>query len=264
MKQSDLLAAVAASVDAHSSTYTQASDAIWDHPEVNFHEDYSAEVIRAILRENGFSIEDRLGGMPNAFRAEYGSGKPVIAYLGEFDALSSLSQEAGCAAKKPITPGAPGHGCGHNLLGVGALGAAIALKEMIERGELSGTVFYFGTPAEETGSAKTFLARDGFFSGIDAMLTWHPWDYTGIWPGGSLANVNLCWVHKGGLATLECLKSVTVYAAEAMGLQDRIGTLEAGKDADIVVWDGNPMDYYGKPEIMLINGEQVSAELYVD
>jgi len=189
--------AVQASILAHSADYTAASDAIWEHPEVNFHEDYSAGVIRSMLEKNGFSITDRLGGMPNAFRAEFGSGKPVIAYLGEFDALSALSQKAGCAVKDPVTPGAPGHGCGHNLLGVGALGAAIAVKEMIARGELSGTVVYFGTPAEETGSAKTFLARDGFFDGIDAMLTWHPWDYTGIWPGGSLANVKMIFRFKG-------------------------------------------------------------------
>ena len=189
--------AVQASVLAHSTVYTAASDAIWEHPEVNFHEDFSAGVIRSILKENGFSVMDRLGSMPNAFRAEFGSGRPVIAYLGEFDALSALSQKAGCAVKEPVTLGAPGHGCGHNLLGVGALGAAIAVKEMIERGELSGTVVYFGTPAEETGSAKTFLARDGFFDGVDAMLTWHPWDYTGIWPGGSLANVKMIFRFKG-------------------------------------------------------------------
>ena len=189
--------AVTASVLAHSEAYTAASDAIWEHPEVNFHEDYSSEIIRSILRENGFTLTDNLGGLPNAFRAEFGCGKPVIAYLGEFDALSSLSQKADCAVKDPIVPGAPGHGCGHNLLGVGALGAAIAVKEMIARGELSGTVVYFGTPAEETGSAKTFLARDGFFDGIDAMLTWHPWDYTGIWPGGSLANVKMIFRFKG-------------------------------------------------------------------
>ena len=185
------------SVQAHSPAYIAASDDIWEHPEMNFHEDYSADVIRRMLREHGFSIEDRLGGLPNAFRAQYGSGSPVIAYLGEFDALSSLSQKAGCAVKDPVTPGAPGHGCGHNLLGVGALGAAIAVKEMIAAGKLSGTVVYFGTPAEETGSAKTFLARDGFFEGIDAMLTWHPWDYTGIWPGGSLANVKMIFRFKG-------------------------------------------------------------------
>jgi len=197
MHASDIKNAVKASILAHSAVYTAASDAIWDHPEVNFHEDFSAGVIRSMLEESGFSITDRLGGMPNAFRAEYGSGRPVIAYLGEFDALSALSQKAGCALKDPVTPGAPGHGCGHNLLGVGALGAAIAVKEMIARGELSGTVVYFGTPAEETGSAKTFLARDGFFDGIDAILTWHPWDYTGIWPGGSLANVKMIFRFKG-------------------------------------------------------------------
>ncbi len=185
------------SVIRHSDIYTAASDDIWDHPEMNFHEDYSAGVIRSILLNNGFSLTENLGGMPNAFRAEYGSGRPVIAYLGEFDALSALSQKAGCAVKEPITPGAPGHGCGHNLLGIGALGAAIAVKEMIAAGKLSGTVVYFGTPAEETGSAKTFLARDGFFEGIDAMLTWHPWDYTGIWPGGSLANVKMVFRFKG-------------------------------------------------------------------
>ena len=197
MDKTALKQAVCQSVDEHTHTYTAASDAIWDHPEMNFHEDYSAEVIRSLLAQNGFSITDNLGGMPNAFRAQYGSGKPVIAYLGEFDALSSLSQQAGCAVKSPVTPGAPGHGCGHNLLGVGALAAAIAIKELIEKGELSGTVVYFGTPAEETGSAKTFLARDGFFDGLDAMLTWHPWDYNGIWPGGSLANVKMIFRFRG-------------------------------------------------------------------
>ena len=189
--------AVCQSVLAHSAAYIQASDAIWDHPEVNFHEDFSAGVIRDLLVQNGFTLTDRLGGMPNAFRAQYGSGKPVIAYLGEFDALSSLSQKAGSAVKEAIIPGAPGHGCGHNLLGVGALSAAIAVKELIAAGKLHGTVVYFGTPAEETGSAKTFLARDGFFDDIDAMLTWHPWDYTGIWPGGSLANVKMVFRFKG-------------------------------------------------------------------
>ena len=188
---------VCRSVDAHAHTYTSVSDYIWDHPEVNFHEDLSAAAIREQLEENGFTVTDLLGGMPNAFRAQYGSGRPVIAYLGEFDALSALSQKAGCAVKESIVSGGPGHGCGHNLLGVGALGAAIAVKELIEAGKLRGTVVYFGTPAEETGSAKTFLARDGYFDGIDAMLTWHPWDYTGIWPGSSLANVKMIFRFKG-------------------------------------------------------------------
>lgn len=197
MNPESLQHAVCASVDAHAQTYTAASDAIWEHPEVNFHEDASAGILRALLLQNGFSVTDRLDGMPNAFRAEYGSGRPVLAFLGEFDALSAMSQKAGCAVREPVTPGAPGHGCGHNLLGVGSLAAAVAVKEAIAAGLLSGTVVYFGCPAEETGSAKTFLARDGFFDGLDAILSWHPWDYNGIWPGGSLANVKMIFRFTG-------------------------------------------------------------------
>ena len=185
------------SVDRLADTYTQLSDTIWDHPQVNFHEDFAAGELTKLLKAHDFVVTETLGGLPNAFRAQYGSGSPVVAFLGEFDALSALSQKAGCAAKEPLAPGAPGHGCGHNLLGVGAAAAAIALKELIERGEASGTVLYLGCPAEETGSAKAFLARDGHFDGIDAMLTWHPWDYNGIWPGGSLANVKMIFRFKG-------------------------------------------------------------------
>ncbi len=188
---------IAASVDRLADSYTRLSDAIWDRPELNFHEDYAAGELTSLLENHGFAITKDLGGLPNAFRAQYGQGKPVIAFLAEFDALSSLSQQAGCCEKSPVTPGAPGHGCGHNLLGVGAAAAAIALKELIESGEASGTVVCLGCPAEETGSAKAFLARDGHFDGIDAMLTWHPWDYNGIWPGGSLANVKLIFRFKG-------------------------------------------------------------------
>lgn len=197
MNLNEYLSAISSSVDAHAARLTEISDAIWDHPEVNFHEDFSAAQLKACLAENGFSITENLDNMPTAFRAEYGSGAPVLGYLGEFDALSAMSQKSGCATRDALTPGAPGHGCGHNLLGTGSLGAAIAVKEMIERGELSGTVVYFGCPAEETGSAKTFLARDGYFKGVDAMLSWHPWDYTGVWPGSSLANVKMIFRFSG-------------------------------------------------------------------
>lgn len=193
----DIKPFVLASIAAHKDAYTAASDAIWEHPEVNFHEDFASDTLIRLLRENGFSIETNLCGLPNAFRARYGSGKPVIAYLGEFDALSALSQKAGCATREPVCGGAPGHGCGHNLLGVGALAAAVAVKNLIASGRADGTVVYLGCPAEETASAKAFLARDGGFDGIDAMLTWHPWDYNGIWPGGSLANVKMIFRFKG-------------------------------------------------------------------
>ena len=197
MTNSRLMDAVVRSVESRAAAYARLSDAIWDHPELNFHEDFSAAALRSFLEEQGFAVTDRLAGLPNAFRAEYGSGKPVIAFLGEYDALSSLSQKAGCAVREPLESGAPGHGCGHNLLGTGALAAAVALKDLIAAGEATGTVVYFGCPAEETGSAKAFMARDHVFDGVDAMLTWHPWDYNGIWPGGSLANVKMIFRFKG-------------------------------------------------------------------
>ena len=188
---------VCSNVDTRTLTYTQLADAIWDKPELNFHEDFAADALCTLLENEGFAVTKQLSNLPNAFRAQYGSGSPVIAFLGEYDALSSLSQKAGCATREALEPGAPGHGCGHNLLGVGAAAAAIALKSLIASGEAQGTVVYLGCPAEETGSAKAFLARDGHFDGIDAMLTWHPWDYNGIWPGSSLANVKLIFRFKG-------------------------------------------------------------------
>ncbi len=185
------------SITAHEDTYVQLSDAIWDRPELHFREDFAAGALCSLLEREGFCVTKNLGGMPNALRAEFGTGAPVIAFLGEYDALSGLSQRADCAVRDAQKPGAPGHGCGHNLLGVGAAAAAIALKDLITSGKVQGTVVFFGCPAEETASAKAFLARDGAFDGIDAMLTWHPWDYNGIWPGGSLANVKLIFRFRG-------------------------------------------------------------------
>ena len=131
MNISELQKAVLQSIDERKDALTAAGDSIWDHPQINFHEDYAADKLCAILSENGFTVERPLDGMPTAFRATYGSGKPVIAYLGEYDALSALSQQAGSLTKSPIESGAPGHGCGHNLLGVGSLGAALAVKDAI-------------------------------------------------------------------------------------------------------------------------------------
>ena len=142
-------------------------------------------------------METGLDGMPTAFKAVYGSGRPVSGFLCEYDALAGMSQKSGGTVREAVTPGAPGHACGHNLLGVGALAAAVAVRGLIADGTLSGTVVCFGCPAEETGSAKAFLARDGYFEGIDAFLSWHPWDISGIWPGGSLANVKLIFRFTG-------------------------------------------------------------------
>ena len=112
--------------------------------------------------------------MDTAFRCTWGSGKPVIGFLAEFDALPEMSQEAGVAEARPVMPGGNGHGCGHNLLGVGSLIGAVGAKRYLESNGIQGTVVYFGCPAEESGSGKTFMAREGCFDGIDCALTWHP------------------------------------------------------------------------------------------
>lgn len=208
------------SMDSHEGRLIAAANDIWDHPEVNFHEDYSSGVLKRLLKEEGFSITEPLADLPNTFRAEYGSGSPVIGFLCEFDALSALSQKAGCTVKDPLEPGKPGHGCGHNLIGVGSAAAAIAVKELMEDGLLSGKVVVFGCPAEETGSAKAFMAKEGCFDGLDVAFSWHPWDYNGIWPGGSLANVKLIFRFKGRAAHAAAAPHLGRSALDALELMN--------------------------------------------
>ena len=147
---------------------------IWSNPEVSGQEKASAEYYRKVLAKEGFHIvnNDRL---PNAFYAEYGSGHPVLAILGEYDALPGLSQEVS-ASKKPLEEGKPGHGCGHNLLGSAAAIGAIALKRFLEKSQVSGTVRFYGCPEEETLCGKVKMIAEGMFEGCDAALSWHPMD----------------------------------------------------------------------------------------
>lgn len=148
-------------IDLESETLCKLSDAVWENPETAFAEYRSADLICKALTDFGFSVTRPVAGIETAFSGRFGSGKPVIGILGEFDALSGLSQQAGVAEKKPLVPGSAGHGCGHNLLGVGSLAAALAVKEYLEREKCSGTVVYYGCPGEEGGSGKAFMARDG-------------------------------------------------------------------------------------------------------
>ena len=129
--------------------------------------------MRNLLSREGLSIINH-DKMEHAFYAEYGSGHPVIAFLGEYDALAALSQRAGQTTKEPIIQGAPGHGCGHNCLGAGSLAAVIAVKEYLEANKKDGTIIYFGCPAEEGAGSKQFMARAGMFDNVDFVYTWHP------------------------------------------------------------------------------------------
>ncbi len=167
----------------------QISDKIWDYAETKFQEIQSADALIQVLRDHGFSIEENCAGMKTAFTASYGRGTPVIGLLGEYDALSAMSQKADCflARPDPYSRNGNGHGCGHNLLGAGALGAALAVKKYLEHNETAGTIKFFGCPGEEGGSGKTFLVREGYFKDVDIALTWHPSDYNGVTFGSSLA-----------------------------------------------------------------------------
>ena len=151
---------------------------IWEHPELSMQEFESSGKLIEVLRNHGFEVEVGVADMPTAFIASYGSGKPVIGINAEYDALPGLSQNAEKLEKCAITQGAPGHGCGHNLLGTGGVKAAIAVKEAIDKFGLQGTVRVLGSPAEELCLGKPYMGRAGCYEGYDAFLDWHPWSYT--------------------------------------------------------------------------------------
>lgn len=171
------------SIDASASVIEDVSDLIWEYAELSMEETKSAALYKKVLAELGFVVEDAVAGIPTAFSGTFGSGKPVIGILAEYDALSGLSQVADAVDKSPLIPGANGHGCGHNLLGAGSLGAAIAIKNAIEADILPGTVVFYGCPGEEGCAGKTFMAREGVFSHLDAALCWHPGDVNEVTTG---------------------------------------------------------------------------------
>lgn len=162
---------------------------IWDYSELKFQETRSAAAQIEILRENGFEIEENLAQIPTAFSAAFSTGEgPVLAYLGEFDALSGLSQVEDLPYRKERSKGGCGHGCGHHLLGAAALGAAIGIKEILREKNICATVIYFGCPGEEGGSGKAFMTKYGVFDKVDVALTWHPFNVNAVMVGSMLAN----------------------------------------------------------------------------
>ena len=177
-------------VEAKQEKFIALSDAVWAVPELGLQEYQSSALLIRALRDEGFAVEENVDGIPTAFLASYGRGKPVIALLAEFDALPGLSQEAGVPEHRPLAQGAPGHGCGHNALGAGVVAAAAAVKDYLAEHPQEGTVQVFGCPGEEAGWAKMFLARDGFFRDVDAAITWHPGNCNSV--QGYSSNANIC------------------------------------------------------------------------
>jgi aminobenzoyl-glutamate utilization protein B len=176
-------------VAEHADEFKKLADEIWQYAELGYNERDSANAHITMLKEEGFAVRVGVAGIPTAFIAEAGTGSPIIGILGEFDALSSLSQRSlslTCEPSPEIVNG-NGHGCGHHLLGAGAHLAAVAVKSLLEVHKFPGTVRFYGCPAEEGGWGKTFMARAGIFNDLDAALTWHPWMTNTVWNLEALA-----------------------------------------------------------------------------
>ena len=187
-------------VDAKADDFTALSDRVFDMPETLYAEFRSVAEHKAMLQLQGFRITENVAGLPTAVMGEYGEEGPLIAFLGEFDALPALSQEPGVAEHTPIEAGGAGHGCGHNLLGAGALLAATAVKDWLEASGVKARVRYYGCPAEEGGAAKAFMVRDGAFEGVDAAISWHAATFTGVNEARSLANARIDFTFTGKAA----------------------------------------------------------------
>lgn len=177
--------AAVAAIEAKAELISHVADQIWEFAELSLQEYRSAELYCRILEEEGFQVEKGICGIETAFSASYGSGRPVIGILAEYDALSGLSQAGGSLERQEVTEGGCGHGCGHNLLGAGALAAALGVKAFLEAHPEAGTVVLYGCPGEEGGAAKAFMARDGVWKALDAALTWHPEDVNEVATGSS-------------------------------------------------------------------------------
>jgi aminobenzoyl-glutamate utilization protein B len=187
-------------VDSIKPRFVALSDKVWGMPEVCYTEARSSAEHLAELRHQGFRITENVAGIPTAMMGEWGEGGPVIAFLGEYDALPGLSQEAGVAEPRPMEAGGHGHGCGHNLLGSAALLAATAVKDWLAAQKIPGRVRYYGCPAEEGGAAKAFMVRSGAFEDADIAITWHPSSFWEVVVTPSLANTRADFIFTGRTA----------------------------------------------------------------
>jgi aminobenzoyl-glutamate utilization protein B len=238
-------------IDAKKAEFEALSDRIWGMPEIAYQEYRSAQEHARKLAAQGFRVTEELAGIPTAVMGEAGHGGPVIAILGEYDALPGLSQEAGIAEPRPLPGNGLGHGCGHNLLGSAAMLAATALKTYLEETGTPGRVRYYGCPAEEGGAAKTFMVREGVFDDVDVAISWHPAAITRVDDARSLANTRMDFQFTGrashaaaaphlGRSALDAVELMNVgvnYMREHMPSDARIhyAVLDAGGVAPNVV-----------------------------
>ena len=184
-------------VSKNQKRFQKLADKVWSTPETCYSEQNSMSAHVDELIYHGFSVTKGIANIPTAVVGEYGTDGPIIAFLGEYDALAGLSQKADVFHQDPIKKGANGHGCGHNLLGSASMQAAVALRDWLKDSNLPGVVRYYGCPAEEGGAAKTFMVRDKIFKDVDVAITWHPGCLPGIVKGSSLANCRVDFTFEG-------------------------------------------------------------------
>ena len=189
--------AALAAIEEKKQLVAGVADQIWEYAELSLQEVQSAALYVRVLRQEGFAVEEEICGIPTAFSASFGTGRPVIGILAEYDALSGLSQQGGCPVRQELTPGGTGHGCGHHLLGAGALAAALGVKHYLQQTGHPGTVVLYGCPGEEGGAAKAFMAREKLWYGLDAALTWHPDDCNEVATGSSNACIQVQYTFHG-------------------------------------------------------------------
>ncbi|CDZ27255.1 M20 family metallopeptidase [Neorhizobium galegae] len=205
-------------IDRKKEVFTELADRVWETPETCYMETLSAAAHREMLEAQGFKITENVAGIPTALIGEAGEGGPMIAFLGEYDALAGLSQKAGVTRHDPTIPGTNGHGCGHNLLGSASLLAATALKDWLEKTGTPGRVRYYGCPAEEGGAAKAFMVRAGAFEDVDIAISWHPSNFAGVQRETSLANCRIDFTFTGRAAHASAVPELGRSALDAVEL----------------------------------------------
>jgi aminobenzoyl-glutamate utilization protein B len=206
-------------IDKNEGLLCDVAGKIWNNPELQFQEKFAAELQASVFKEAGFKVTLGLKNMPSALIAEYGSGKPIIGVLGEYDSLAMMSQKV-TSKREPVKEGAPGHGCGHNLLGTGGVGAVLSIKKALESGEIKGTVRYYGCPAEETLAGKVFMTREGVFADLDACLSWHPASMNAVWGCSFLAMNSVKFKFSGLAAHAAAAPHLGRSALDAVELMD--------------------------------------------
>ncbi len=254
-------------IDAKAEDYFSTAMQIWNYAEVGYQEEKSSGLLQEKLSAQGFSIKAGVADIPTAFVASYGSGRPVIAILGEFDALPGVSQTASPFREKRDDVDA-GHACGHHLFGAGSMAAAIEVKEWMQSNNVKGTLRFYGTPAEEGGAGKVYLVREGLFDDVDAVLHWHPSNSNSANAASSLANKSAKfrfygvashaagspWNGRSALDGVEAMNAMVNQMREHISPDSRIHhVITSGGEAPNVVPEFAEVFYYCRhPEMQMV------------